>query len=886
VTTRALLLAILLAGGAARAQDEGVDDLLWRARHLQQVRGDLRGAIALYEQALPRLDRAGQAEVRLRLAECHRERDPALALEELAQPFFARPEVPEDLRRMADTLRRAIAAERPPVAPEPIVDPARVARERARRVDEHLAQARALAKAGEVARAFFQVAQALALDPDHEEARRLEAELSRRLGGLTRFVKEQLELLRGWEDARVVLAARRVSDLLGEAMHHARSDRHNLADARFREALETIDASEFADESETLVTLRERVVELWTSARSRSGRPPPPVEPMPRTVGTRPRLRENLLDNLQEMLDRLSGPEGDERIFPVASPRGRAASRGWIAKPDGYQLGRDRASRIDPAAFARDWLRLRIEPASWDEPTHFLDVAGGMVLARNRPAILDAAAAQLEVLQSPAEPVLRARFVLLHVPGHARDRLGQIAGGWEGAGPDAVAHARLPGHLGLDAVLDLLRDDGVAVDPARDSFVVDLDNGRAQTMLVTAAAAPAQQNDAQRPWLLLDVLPLREADGRTAMALRLQGRDAGDGERPPTGWEASLFADLAPGGVLAAGPLSDPFGARGGETPDDLMVLWENPGLAGAVTPELAGQPDAGSPRRVEIPLDDLLLHDRVRDRPGPRRDPEQGFLPVGPLTVLEERAAFLSELLREDLATDELTIDLERAVLRVPPELRDPAAELVAALERESRRAYVVRVEVRAVRTPVFERWMEREGLAIRPFGDAWIAMSDEPQGVFLLRNLSPSEPADVFAPSDLPAITALGLQARHARSTRERTSPAWSDERELATGDTRVVTEGLRVTVRPFRWRGILYAQVGIETAALDSEVEEWALPGAVPIYRTRVSGTSASGMVDFGAVSHPRTALVCRIPHPTASQPGRLTEIAIALSIRAAP
>jgi len=92
--------------------------------------------------------------------------------------------------------------------------------------------------------------------------------------------------------------------------------------------------------------------------------------------------------------------------------------------------------------------------------------------------------------------------------------------------------------------------------------------------------------------------------------------------------------------------------------------------------------------------------------------------------------------------------------------------------------------------------------------------------------------------------------------------------------------------VTVRPFRWRGILYAQVGIETAALDSEVEEWALPGAVPIYRTRVSGTSASGMVDFGAVSHPRTALVCRIPHPTASQPGRLTEIAIALSIRAAP
>ena len=42
-------------------------------------------------------------------------------------------------------------------------------------------------------------------------------------------------------------------------------------------------------------------------------------------------------------------------------------------------------------------------------------------------------------------------------------------------------------------------------------------------------------------------------------------------------------------------------------------------------------------------------------------------------------------------------------------------------------------------------------------------------------------------------------------------------------------------------------------------------------------------ASGTVVFGTRTRPKTVLVCRIPHPTASRPGELIEVVFALNIR---
>jgi len=129
--------------------------------------------------------------------------------------------------------------------------------------------------------------------------------------------------------------------------------------------------------------------------------------------------------------------------------------------------------------------------------------------------------------------------------------------------------------------------------------------------------------------------------------------------------------------------------------------------------------------------------------------------------------------------------------------------------------------------------------------------------------------------------------LQARHVLSSRTRTSPAYGSEEDLATGETRTINEGVRVTVRPYTSRGnTLRVGLDIETCAIESDEEERALALAIPSRRTRFSGTRVRGTIDLGNPDAPSCAILCRIPHPTESRPDRLVELVIALSVKRVP
>jgi hypothetical protein len=211
----------------------------------------------------------------------------------------------------------------------------------------------------------------------------------------------------------------------------------------------------------------------------------------------------------------------------------------------------------------------------------------------------------------------------------------------------------------------------------------------------------------------------------------------------------------------------------------------------------------------------------------------------------------------------------------------------VVTDLEREAERSYVVRVQVRVVRTRAFERLLERDQPVLLPLGEAFVVRCGPTQGEGFLRSLLRTGTRELFGSrTTWPALTVLGLQARHALCARTRTSPTYAGPEDLTTSETRTVTEGLRVTVRPYRAGDRLRAWVDIETAGLLDEVEEIALSRGVPSYHTTVSGTRAFGVVEFGAFATPEPVLVCRIPHPTASTPENLTEIAVALDVRPLP
>jgi hypothetical protein len=557
-------------------------------------------------------------------------------------------------------------------------------------------------------------------------------------------------------------------------------------------------------------------------------------------------------------------------------------------------LFRDLPSAWSPALFARLYLPLRVAPESWAQRDNFLEPVGDMLVARHRPDVLDALLEEVKRMEQPSPSTLPGRFLLVPVPNGALERLEEAFGKFEISrrGPEPVFFRVVPARYGLDYLCSFLRDLGAEVRPVHDTFAAELQNGVPQTLfaavpLTRAAAYRDTRAAAAQFGLVLDVYPLRDRTGRTATGMRLLARIpvpplAPDIPRYLT-QEAELFADLPPGATLVVTGLLDPFATARPEegAAREMVLLWPNP------APDAPDERPADAfPAGAEVPLRTLLL--RQRDFPGPQADTALGFVAPEALGVLKERALFLERFLREELGAPGATVDVAEAVLRVPAARREDAAQVVASLERESERSYVVEVATRAVRSPVLARWLASEGLSLQPLEGAEYALSDAPDPAQLLRRLDPAEPADAFAPAgDWPKPAAKGLQARHVLSSRARTSPAYGSEEDLATGETRTVTEGLRLTVRPYTWRGnTLRVEIDLETCALESDEEERALAIAIPSHRTRFSGSRVRGTLDLGNPDAPRTAFLCRIPHPTESRPERLVELVVALTVRRVP
>jgi tetratricopeptide (TPR) repeat protein len=886
------VLLLLLCAAALAAP---VEDLLFRARHAHEVRNDLPEAIRLYREALQdrSLGSALQAEIHLRLALCLEEgKEYRAALGHLAAGTYegASPEV----RRRAGEVRRRVE-ERLPKESRGAKTPDQGALRR-ELFDEHLRQARRFLESGDEMRALWHTQWALKLDPNDAEARAIDAELETRLSGMAHFVRDPLKFVRTWTETRVTQVARTAEDHLKQAVAYADKKKFNLAVASFEQAVAGIDACEFGRDSDRLVVLRHRIVARWDALlRDELGRERPEIAETTRSH----RVVGEFLNLLQNMLDLVSDPEREYRILPVRLPRVRLAVGGWRRKPLDYVLLRDLPSTWSPALFARLYLPLRVHSDSWAERGNYLEAVGGMLVARNRPEVLDALQEEIEQLEQPSRTSLRGRFLLVPVTREVLDRFARDFGELRLShrGEEPVQYRVIPPRFSLDYLCSYLIDRGAEVRPGQDIFDVEVANGVPQTFFAgvplnrapgyesfLAARAPAQ---AAHFGVVIDLYPLQDRTGKTALGLRLTSKlplpplKGGGKTIAPRflAQESELFIDLPPRATLVVAGLIDPFAPYGDRAAgNELLLIWENPAADGAV----AGTPEEG-PVGAEVSLRNLLL--RQRDDPGPRSDERQGFVTRGSLDVLAGRARFLEQLLRRELASEEVKVHVEEAVVRVPPALREDAVQLVAALERESARSYVVRIHTRAVRTSVLERWLTQENLKLTKLGVVDLALTDAPSGEFLLRNLEPAEPGDVFAPRwEWPKPTALGLQARHVLSSRTRTSPAYETEDDLATAETRTITEGLRMTVRPYSWRGdTLRVEVDIETAALESEVEERALTLAVPSYRTRVTGTQVTGMIDLGSAARPKTALIRRIPHPTASRPERLTEIVITLAVR---
>jgi hypothetical protein len=599
------------------------------------------------------------------------------------------------------------------------------------------------------------------------------------------------------------------------------------------------------------------------------------------------------------------------RILPV-TVRPRVHRRKPYLKPARFLMNRDRPSEWTAALFAAQIVRLRVEPKSWKEPGNLLSASGSMLFVRNRPEILDAVQKTVRRIENPSPGHLRVRFLLVSIPKSALSQMRREFGPFEldgGAGPlyQVVQLTRDRAFAWFRSHLkELAGDKGVE----EHVFRVDLENGVRQTLFVNEHLrnAAGYEDPSQivrwarreRFGLLLDTYPLRDKTGRTATGLRITARIA----EPPTRIEETvgaqqvaklyprfssqtteLFVDLPPRSLLLVPGLVDPFAAaRGARDPDRAFLLvWENPAGEDAAPSEAAGAGDVEGENEgaeVEIQLGDLLA--KVRDDPGPLRTPDRGFVERGAESVLRERAKFLESLFRTRLS-DQIRIDPSEGTCAVPQTLRDGAMKLIAELEEESRRSYVVRIRARSVRTKFFERWMAREDLSWEPFGDAALARTKATSGEFLLRNL-PAEKGDIFAPEEeMAGFAVLGLQARHALSGRMRSSPSYSGEEDLATARTRRVTEGLRVTVRPYSQGGRIYASVEVETAALESEVEEPAAPALSYVVQTR--GMRVGGVIEMGASDRPSTAVIARIPHPTETGLERLTEIVVAVTIRPA-
>jgi tetratricopeptide (TPR) repeat protein len=886
----AALLAILSAAGA-----ETADEILFRARHAQIVEGDLALAIRLYGEALAdaALPRERQAEAHLRLALCHEEaRDYARADLHLLPELYAGTEVASDVRRLADETRLRVQAKlpRPASATEaPRRDPDETRRSR---LEEELRAARGFLESGDEAKALFHAMRALDLDPENAAAKEIDAELERRFTGVADFVRDPLRFVRKWTETRITQVATEAQAALARGVAHGDAKRWNLAEAAFREGLALIDGCEFGTDSDRLQELRIAVVTRWDAAHKAAyGRPLDPSAAAPPTRRATPLA--DYLNQLQKLLDLVSTREHEYRLVPVQPPPAPPPT-GWQRAPEATSLLRELPSAWSPALFARLYLPLRVAPETWAQRGNFLEATGDILVVRHRPQVLDALIEEVKRMERPAPPTLPGRFLLVPVPQGTLAKLEAEFGKFELSrrGPEPVLYRVVPASYGLDYLCSFLRDLGSDVRPSHDMFAAELRNGAPQTLfaavpLSRAAAYKGSRAGAALFGLALDVYPLRDTTGRTATGMRLVAKTPAPPLFPDTPryltQEAELFADLPPGATLVVTGLLDPFAAArpAEEEPRDLLLLWLN------AAPETPAEPPEGAfPAGVEVSLRGLLLGQR--DFPGPLADPAQGFVPREALAALSERARFLERFLRAELGSEEATVAVEEAVLRVPATRREDAAQIVAAMERESAHSYVIEVHTRAVRTQVVARWLAHEGIDLLPLDGAEYALVEAGDGGLLLSGLDPAEPPDAFAPAgEWPKPTALGLQARHLLSSRTRTSPVYASEEDLATGETRTVTEGLRVTVRPYTWRGnTLRVELDMETCALEEEEEERALAIAIPSHRTRFSGSAVRGTVDLGHPDAPKTALLCRIPHPTESRPDRLVELVVAITVRRVP
>lgn len=887
--TRLGRTGIALLAVAAGARAETTEEILFRARQAQLVEGDLDLAIRLYRQALDdtALPRARQAEAHLRLALCHEVlKDYSHADLHLVPAIYVGTDIPAEVRRLADEVRARVQANTPKPAPEP-QPPRRDPRER---IEEELRSARGFLESGDAWRALLHAKSVLDLDPSNAAAREIDAEAERRLSGAADFIRDPLRFVRKWTETRITQVATDAQAALARGVAHADAKRWNLAEASFREALEEIDTCEFGTDSERLVDLRENVVARWEAAhRAAYGRPldalavAPPARP--------PTPLADYLNQLQKLLDLVSSGEHEYRLLPVQAPK-TAAGGSWQRTPETMSLFRDLPSAWSPALFARLYLPLRVAPDSWAQRDNFLEPAGDMLVARHKPEVLDALLEEVKRMEQPSPATLPGRFLLVPVPEGTLERLEERFGKFEVSrrGPEPVFFRVVPD--GVDYLCSFLRDLGAEVRPAHDTFAAELRNGAPQTLF---AAAPlsraAAYKDTRGPaayfGLAIDVYPLRDRTGRTATGMRLLAKTPVPPLAPDTPryltQEAELFADLPPGATLVVTGLLDPFAAARPEdkSAKEMILLWLNPGEDAPVE-----RPVDAFPAGAEVSLGTLLL--RQRDFPGPRADAALGFVAPEALGVLNERARFLERFIREELGLPDATVDVAEAVLRVPAARLEDAAQVVASMERESARSYVIEVETRAVRSPVLARWLAREELSLQPLEGAEVAFSDAPDPGLLLRRLDPAEPPDVFAPAgEWPKPTAKGLQARHFLSSRARTSPSYGSEEDLATGETRTVTEGLRVTVRPCTSReNTLRVEVDLETCALEAVEEERALASAIPSHRARFSGSRVRGTLDLGNPDAPRTAFLCRIPHPTESRPDRLVELVVKMTVRRVP
>jgi len=870
-----------------------VERILLEARHAEQVRGDFDAAGRLYRKALEdqSLDTARQAEIRLRIAHCYSEMgDDRRALDYLASTIYERPEIPPATRREAERLRGRLRDRVPRERIDPRPD--RLAeQEKRQRVSEHLAEARRHLARNRLMLAYAAAQKALDLSPENPDVQELDAQIQTRLSGVAAVLESPLAFLRVWSDAQVKSVAAQSRQKLHAALNAYREGSFAAGEREFGEAIALIDACEFADGSTELLDLRETIRERWRNERERyygKERAEPRIPA--RTAGSTPAA--DYLRQLQRMLDVLSSPDHEYRLLPVAphepahAPRSQRKPRSMVleraAMPSSWTLAR----------FAHAHLRRRIDPESWLRRGNFLDTAGEMLVARNRPAVLDRLQAAIKELENPKTASVPCEFLLVSVPTPLLDRFAAKFGKWNSSERerDPLLYRVLPSSIPLDHILGWLNEQSLDVEVSldRDGFSTMLANARGESLLAGRPLRDAHDyadarlrgaHPLRRLYgVLLDVAPWRDAEGRDALGLRVIVRQPA----PPANGVArfltqtgELYADLGVGGTLVASGLVDPFAAARADTGGgrSLLLILRFPGA------ERTGE---GDTRGTEFEfVVRQLLYEVHSDDPGPRRDPARGFVPTTRLDALGDRAAFLGARLREILAKHQIELDWEEAVLRVPEKAMADARDAIAALEKEAKATYIVEVETQVVRTSAFQRWMERSGLELRPWGEAQLALVPSDEARAIERQLPSLRDENVFAPRGRWAV--LGLQARHLRATRTRTVPAVATEDDLARRATQTVTEGLVVTVRPFLDAGRnVRADVSIETAGLEELREERALGGDVPAFRARVHGIDARGTLDFGTRTKTQTALVCRVPHPTMSRPESLTEMVISIRV----